>query len=300
MPKAFGTCVLVGTLTIFPLHEGMALTTEDIIKSLQSRENNIKTIKGTFKLTTVEINSGKTIEETYRWVKKDKMESLSRTYISLPQGVKAIRPCKEIDNCFIGPPTDMAMSFDGEVTKIYIPEYRQGFINRGDFISVGFGEIPADWFLLRFGKRRFSAYLKQEDVEVMYIGKKKLAGEVCHLLELSRWGETISMSFYLSDKKGLAPIRFEYKWKNLSFPFDGKAVQTLNKFHSYGDVWFPSEIVSTRYHVYSDTQQTSMKKTVIVENLEVNIEIPQKDIILKFPSGTLVSDNILHLRYRVP
>lgn len=300
MRREFAFCLLAGMLNILLVSKGAASSAEELIKGLAMRERNITTLTGEFRLKAEYLKNGvlEKWEKLYKWIKKGKMQKMSSEYLSFPESFKEVKPSEECKGCSVITETGEEIRFfDGEVTKTYFARTKQASIQPGDYVSIR--KTPADWLLLRFGGKPLSVFLKQENMNVTYTGKKKLGTEICHLLEFSK-DEKMRGKLYLSDNKGLVPTRFEIEIKNTSAAFNTKGVHTFKKFRNYGGIWFPRRMDCVIYNVYPHRKEVAAKEILDVKGLQVNIEVPQKDIILKFPSGTLVSDSILHLRYRVP
>lgn len=300
MRKAFVICMLTGMVSSLFVPKGTALTAKEIIKVLRMREESLKTLKGQSELET---NFYKTEREPtrtkalYKWIKKGEMEKLTEQYISSPRNITQISKGGKV---ITRPsPKRRVIFFDGEIMKRYTPEFKHCLITAESPIQSPMPDsIPADWFLIRFGTKPLSVFL-EEDADAVYAGTEKLHGEVCHLLKFSK-GQGEWYELYLSDKKGLAPIRLQGWRKNLPVPYDVKTVKTFSRFRNYGDIWLPCKVVSTIYYVYPDREEVATKKILLVRDLEVNIEIPQDDIILRLPSGTHVQNTILKINYAVP
>lgn len=294
MKRIFVVCLLTVMVSTLFVRKGAALTAKEIMKTLRTREESIKTAKGNFELKD---NSPRKTKVLYKWARKGEMQKLTEQYISSPRNITSISKGEKV---ITRPsPKRHVIFFDGEVMKRYTPEFKHCLITAESPIQSPLPDsIPADWFLFRLGTKPLSVFL-EEDADAVYAGTEKLHGEVCHLLNFST-GQGKSYGLYLSDKKGLAPIRLEEKWKDPSLPYDVKVVKTFGKFHNYGDIWLPSRVVSTIYSVYPDREEMLVRRTLIVKDLEVNIEIPQDDIILRLPSGTHLQNTILRINYTVP
>ncbi len=303
MKSIFITCLSAAALIALFNSKVMAFTSEELVEKLAMREQGIKTLKGKFNLKAeYPINiKGKLekLEKSYEWIVKGQMQKITDEFISFPESLKETRFGSESGGGFgVIETSKHITSFDGETTKDLAVERRQGIIRKGDDLLQR--KNPSDWLLLRFGGKSLSAFLKQEGITVAYLGEKKLQEQLCHLLEFSKDQKTTNKLF-LSDANGPAPVRFELfepKIKNSSLP-DFKAIYVFSKLRNFGGIWLPQEVVLTVYDVYTDRQEVVMKESFIVNELQVNIDIPQEELFLKLPPGTHVQDSILNSFYTV-
>lgn len=297
MKKTFNVCLLIAMIGILLVSEGMSLTPEELVESLSAREQSITSLKGKFRLNSQLLLKGKfeNIEMMYEWTRKDKMQKLTIEYLSFPESFKKCCPKAQCGQFRTIIETGrIVKTFDGEITTTYFVEKKQAMIHRGNYIF----ETPADWLLLRFAQKPLSTFLKQQDMDIVYIGQVELQNEICHLLEFSDNNKRKGR-IYLSENKGFTPVKFEIEIGELSDTPITKVIYILSKFRDFENIWLPQEVTCHAYDVYADREEVIMKEIMTVNKLQVNIEISPEDFIIKLPPRTHVHDSILGIDYKV-
>jgi len=289
MKTTFILCSIGILLGPFCSSATLAITEEEIVSQLVQREQSIKSIYGKFNLSAqILMNDGNKVEveKQYEWIKKDNIQKLTLEFKSIPAKFKdtTIMTEKEI------------RSFDGQVTKQFLPESKRASIfSGGQMFSLG--KVPADWLFLRIQEKSLSVYLKQDSMSLKYAGEMKLEERKCHLLELA--GPKTNGKLYLADEQGLFPAKFDVNLINHTLPFNTRGEYIFSEFKHYGNIIMPTKVIVSVFRVYPDKEQLEMKEIFTVEQLEVNTQIPDTDLLIQFPAGTRVYDSVADKDYVV-
>lgn len=283
----------------------LAITSEEIVLQLAQREQDIISIRGNFNVSAqIRKNDGNImeLERKYEWVKSGDIQKLSEEYYQLiPEIFRQDEPnsvCKESSNKMnqFVMTKKLVRGFDGKVSKMFYPEKNNGSIHPGKQ-AFNFGKMPADWLLLRLKKEPFSVYLKDDNTSVEYTGLVQLEGRTCHLLEITT--PQTNKKLYLADEQGLVPVRFESNIINRTLPHNTRAEYIFSEFNHYGNITLPTRVVVSVFDVYPDREQIANMEIFTVEQMDVNISIPNADLRIKFPPGTRVSDWVADKSYIV-
>lgn len=294
--------ILLGVL--FP-SASLAMTAEEIVSQLAQREQDIISIRGKFNVwAQIRMNDGNMmeLEKQYGWVKSGIIQKLEKKYYKLiPERFKQNEPnnaCKVGSHKMIQRvrTEKIVRAFDGDVSKMFYPENNNGSIHPGKH-NFNFRKMPADWFLLRFKKEPFSVFLKDDNTSLKYTGLVQLEGRTCHLLEITT--PQTNKKLYLADEQRLVPVRFESNIINRTLPHNTRAEYIFSEFKRYGNINMPTRVVVSVFDVYPDRVQLATKEIFTVEQMDVNIPIPNADLLIQFPPGTRVSDLVANKSYIV-
>lgn len=293
--------ILLGVL--FP-SASLAMTAEDIVSQLTQREQGIISIRGKFNVwAQIRMNDGEMVEleKQYEWAKSGDIQKVSEEYKLIPERFKQNEPnsvCKGSSHKIIQRimTEKKIRAFDGNVSKMFYPENNNGSIHPGKQ-GFNFGKMPADWLLLRLKKKPFSVFLKQDTTSLKYAGLVQLDGRRCHLLEIST--PQTNERLYLADEQGLVPVRFESNIINRTLPHNTRGEHIFSEFKRYGNITMPTRVVVSVFDVYPDREQLAMKEIFTVEQMDVNIQIPDADLLIQFPPGTHVFDSVANKIYIV-
>jgi len=280
------------------------ITAEDIVSQLEQREQGIKSIRGKFSVwAQILMNDGNMVEleKQYDWVKKGAIQKLTSEFKLIPARFKQNEPNKGCEGC----PNKMTArimtekeirTFNGQVTKRFLPESNTASISSGSQMFF-LGKVPADWLLPRIKEKPLSAFLKQ-DRTLRYAGDVNLEGQICHLLEFTK--SNTNGKLYLTDKQGgLVPVKYEDYIINHTLPFNTRVEDIFSEFRRYGDITMPTKVTVSVFRVYPDKEQLEMKEIFTVEQLDVNVQIPDADLLMQFPAGTHVHDLVSGTDYVV-
>ena len=168
-----------------------------------------------------------------------------------------------------------------------MPASKQGRISSGSewfFMMMS----PAHWLVPIFEGKYLSDYLKEEGTQLKYAGKVNLEGQTCHFLVFSSL--TSDGLLCLIEEKGWAPKKLVLNSNPKTLNFNTRVEYLFSDFKQYGDITFPMRVVREMYDVYPDREDCDVKEVFTVTNLQVDTQIPDTDLFIKFPVGTRIFD----------
>jgi hypothetical protein len=183
-------------------------------------------------------------------------------------------------------------SFDGQDGFVWRPSEGRAAVYDSPGLSAKTpltSEISV-WLALEHKHSRESITWNEmiEKSQPRLIGQEDLDGDLCYRIE----GITkdIAHIWWVATDRGFYVKKHEWTWKNAdgSSNMWSTTMTAISRFE--GDIWLPTRIVERCWRVEADgTRNLRLTKTLVAEELAVNIPIDPKNFTIGFPKDARVA-----------
>lgn len=281
------------------------VTCEELIDGLAQREQQLQNVRGEFHLTVEMMwigNQTIEFEKRYTWIKKNEMQKVTDEFVTIPQQfLRSLNADPNSASQNHAAASHVIMEklihvLDGAVTTEFKPESGQARISNEQDLFYKFKK-PADWLLPTMKQTMFlSAYLKSAETTAKYKGMVRLEDRDAYMVEFTANGWEGQLYLAETDTT-VMPLRLERIFINAAQTHSLQTEYVFNDYKQYGNVMLPTTVTAHHYKVYPGEKQLTRKEIFTVTEMDVNIEIPDTQVQLEFPAGTMVIDLIANESY---